>query len=73
MADDIVTRLRAHGSLSPCWEAADVIERLRSLITEWHAARNGPHWIGAHNDEWHAACDRLEAAEDALTQEAHHD
>lgn len=48
-------------------EAADEIDRLRALIREWNEANN---FGSLHGDELTAAVDRLNAAEQALIEEA---
>lgn len=73
MADDIVTRLRTtdyeYEDAELAFDAADEIERLRALIAEWHSAESECRYrsdIG----KWWIASQRLNAAEDALHEEA---
>jgi len=73
---DIVEQLRhraewdiiAFSSFDPqmCIDAADEIERLRALITEWADADEG--YFDISTKEGQKKVDRLDAAEDALRQ-----
>jgi hypothetical protein len=75
MIDDLTTRLIAHNSCG-CGcssdtrrligEAADEIERLRALITEWVDANV---WYYTTDDVSNAPAERVKAAEDALLKE----
>lgn len=77
--DDIVTRLRHKQRLREPWdmrkepifgEAADEIERLRGLIAEWDEAFQWACWDDETGDDCEATRDRLDAAQDALREEA---
>ena len=78
MDDDIVTRLRAVSWLAEegsevvdlAATAADEIERLRALITEWVDAYS-EWWDGRYDyAKWFRVADRCDKASDALRKEA---
>ena len=74
MTDDIVEQLRHRAKwdiiagssfdIGMCRDAADEIERLRRLITEWADAEEG--YFDISTKEGQRKVDRLDAAEDAL-------
>lgn len=69
---DIVERIQLGDNSLAAAEVIAEIVRLRELIIEWDAARTA--WragAGTRNmDVWHENCDRWDAAERALTEQA---